>query len=102
MGEELAKADLHGGDRKSIKVVSGDLDTAKPTLAEIGISKGLAAMVRLTDVSSAQVAPVKSRRTDGRGGPVGDGINAAVRDLGIDRTEAQRACKIAAMPDGRF
>jgi hypothetical protein len=32
---------------------------------------------------------VKSRREDGRGGSVGSGINAVVRELGIDRTEAQ-------------
>jgi ParB family chromosome partitioning protein len=62
----------------------------------------IAEWVRLTDVSSAQVAPVKSRRTDGRGGPVGDGINAATRELGIDRTEAQRAVKIAGItPEAR-
>ncbi|MBS0641340.1 MAG: hypothetical protein JSS43_15810 [Proteobacteria bacterium] len=34
----------------------------------------------------------------GRGQPKG-GINAAVRELGIDRTEAQRAVKIASLSD---
>ncbi len=48
----------------------------------------------MTDGSPAQVEPVKSRRADGRGGSVGDGINAAVRELGIERNEAQRAVKI--------
>ncbi len=56
-------------------------------------SEHIAEWVRLT-VSSAQVAPVKSRRADGRGGVVGEGINAATRELHIDRTEAQRAVKI--------
>jgi ParB family chromosome partitioning protein len=52
--------------------------------------------VRLTDSHAAQVAPhCKPGQKPG-------GINAAVRELGIDRSEAQRACKIAAMPDGRF
>ena len=59
----------------------------------------IAEWVRLTGEkqSLAQVAPMKSRRSDGRGGSVGQGINAAVRDLGIDRTEAQRAVKIGAL-----
>ena len=53
----------------------------------------LAEWVRLTEEKqSAQLAPK---------GPVGHrpqgGINAAVRELGIDRTQAQRAVKIAAI-----
>jgi hypothetical protein len=49
--------------------------------------------VRLTDGKgvSAHVAPkLSSRGRQGEGRPE-SGINAAVRDLGIDRTEAQRA-----------
>jgi len=47
----------------------------------------IAEWVRITGEkqSLAQLAPVISRRADGRGGSVGVGINAAVRDLGIDR-----------------
>jgi ParB-like chromosome segregation protein Spo0J len=60
----------------------------------------IAARVTLVaEISPAQLAPVKSRRADGRGGGVGLGINAAVRELGIERTEAQRAVKIANMTD---
>jgi hypothetical protein len=52
--------------------------------------------VRLTEErQSAQVAPNESKRTDGRGHRQQGGINAAVLELGIDRTEAQRAVKIA-------
>ena len=60
----------------------------------------IAEWIRLTSriASPAQLAPVKSRRADGRGGSLGAGINAAVRELGIDRTEAQRAVKIASIP----
>ncbi len=51
----------------------------------------VAEWVGLTDVQSAQVAPIESKRADGRGHRQEGGINAAVRELGIDRTEAQRA-----------
>ena len=40
---------------------------------------------------------MKSRRADGRGGRVGEGINAASRELGVTRQEAQRAIKIDAI-----
>jgi ParB family chromosome partitioning protein len=62
----------------------------------------IAEWVRLTEegleLKLAQVAPVSERgRVEGRGNK--GGINAAVRDLGIDRTEAQRAVKIAGLSD---
>jgi hypothetical protein len=68
-------------------------------LTEAERSEHIAEWVRITGEkqSPAQDAPVKSRRADGRGGSVGVGINAAVRDLGIDRTEAQRSVKIASL-----
>jgi len=44
----------------------------------------------------AQVAPVSQRgRMEGRGNT--GGINAATRDLGIERTQAQRSVKIASI-----
>jgi hypothetical protein len=52
--------------------------------------------VRLAEErQSAQVAPNESKRTDGRGHRQQGGIDAAVLELGINRTEAQRAVKIA-------
>jgi hypothetical protein len=54
--------------------------------------------VRLTGEKEekAEVTPkLSSRGRAGEGRPEG-GIKAAVRDLGIDRTEAQRSIKIAA------
>lgn len=55
-------------------------------------SDQIAEWVRLTDEKvKAQVAPLPSR------GRPNQGINAASRDLGVDRTEAQRAVKIASM-----
>lgn len=55
----------------------------------------IAEWIRLMEQEKpAQLAPVSTRgRTEGRGN-VG-GINAATRELGINRTEAQRAIKIA-------
>jgi hypothetical protein len=64
-------------------------------------SEHIAEWVRLTgDIpDSAQVAPkLSSRGRAGEGRPE-SGINAAVRELGIDRTEAQRAVKINALSD---
>jgi hypothetical protein len=55
----------------------------------------IAEWVRLTGEKQAQAAPVPDRgRVEGRGNK--GGINAAVRDLGIDRTEAQRAADAGA------
>ena len=44
--------------------------------------------------AKAQVAPSEAKHTGGR---PDQGINAAVRELGIDRTEAQRSVKIAGL-----
>jgi len=44
---------------------------------------------------SAQVAPIESKRPDGKGHRAPGGINAAARDLGISRREAQRSITIA-------
>lgn len=52
--------------------------------------------IRLTEASqSAQLAPFESKRPDGKGHRHESGINAAVRELGIERTQAQRAIRIA-------
>lgn len=50
-------------------------------------------------VQSARVAPIESKREDGRGHRPEGGINAASRELGIERTEAQRSVKIAGLSD---
>lgn len=53
--------------------------------------------VRLSDVQSVQVAPIESKREDGRGHRAEGGINAAARELGIEATAAKRATKVAAI-----
>jgi hypothetical protein len=45
----------------------------------------------------AQAAPIESKRADGRGHRQESGINAAIRDLGIGRAEAQGSIKIASI-----
>lgn len=55
----------------------------------------IAEWVRLAGNQSAQLAPIESRRADGRGHRPEGGINAAVRELGVERTAAQRATKVA-------
>jgi hypothetical protein len=58
-------------------------------------SEHITEWVALTDEKvKAQVAPLDRPHDRGR---ANQGINAAVRDLGIDRTEAQRAVKIASL-----
>jgi hypothetical protein len=64
---------------------------AKPTALELAA----ALAERLRAIVSRQ-HPDKSKPRDGR--PLG-GIRAAARELGVHETKAQRAVKIAAIPD---
>lgn len=57
----------------------------------------IAEWVRLSDVQSVQVAPIESKREDGRGHRAQGGINAAARELGIEATAAKRATKVAGL-----
>ncbi len=74
-------------------------------LSVIERAEHIAEWIRLTEekLISAQVAPKSKSKTNPKGsGRQEGGINAAVRELGIDRTEAQRAVKIAGLtPEGR-
>lgn len=73
--------------------IAENLHRAELTVQER--SEHIAEWVRLTGEGlKAQVAPLECTHDRGR---ENKGINAAVRDLGIDRTEAQRAVKIAAL-----
>lgn len=73
-----------------------------PLRAELTVQERadqIAEWVRLTEEKNIGATCADIQR--GRGQPKG-GINAAVRDLGIDRTEAQRAVKIASItPEAR-
>jgi ParB family chromosome partitioning protein len=48
---------------------------------------------------SAQTEPIESKRVDGKGHRPQSGINSASRELGIDRTDLQRAIKVASLSD---
>ena len=61
----------------------------------------IAEWVKLTKEKLGQSAQVSNERVVGGRGKEG-GLSAAVRDLGIDRTEARRAVKIASItPEAR-
>lgn len=67
-------------------------------------SEHVSEWVRLADKKaskgqSAQVAPVESKRSDKKGHRKESGINAAARELNIERTEAQRAVKVAGLSE---
>jgi len=51
------------------------------------------------DRQKAQSAPIESKRPDGKGHRQESGINAASRELGIERTDAQRAVKVASLSE---
>ncbi|HEX3862536.1 MAG TPA: hypothetical protein VHY35_12655 [Stellaceae bacterium] len=68
--------------------IAENLHRAELTVLER--SEHVAEWVRLADDKLAQVAPVSPKGGRGKEG----GINAAARELGIERTDAQRATKI--------
>lgn len=75
--------------------IAENLHRAELTVQER--AEHVAEWVRLTEQGiPAQVAPKIAKDGSTRGRPE-SGINAAVRELGIDRTEAQRAVKIASI-----
>lgn len=65
-------------------------------LTKLQRDRQIAEWIRLTgeELQSAQVAPNETKRADGRGHRRKGGINAAASELGIERTEAQRAVKV--------
>lgn len=88
-------------NRETISAVVLDEDSVQQRLIEIAEnlhraeltalerSEQIAEWVELTG-AKAQLAPLKPGRPD-------QGINATARELGIDRTEAQRAVKVASL-----
>jgi ParB family chromosome partitioning protein len=77
--------------------IAENLHRADFTVAER--AKHVAEWIRLCDLQPAQLDPIESRRADGRGHRPRSGINEAARQLGIDRKAAQRAVKIASLPE---
>jgi len=82
-----------------LATIAENLHRAELTVLER--SEHIAEWVRLTEndeFSDNNVQKLSVRGRVGEGRPEG-GINAAVRELGIDRTEAQRAVKLAKLSD---
>lgn len=78
--------------------IAENLHRAELTVTER--AEHIAEWVRLTEerqIQSAQLGPIENKRLDGRGHRAESGINAAARELGIERHEAQRAAKIAGL-----
>jgi ParB-like chromosome segregation protein Spo0J len=97
LGFEKIEAQYKGGTDVDYRLweIAENLHRAELTVAER--SRHVAEWIRLTEENNkpAQVAPVSPKGGRGHEG----GINAAARELGIDRTEAQRAVKIDSLTD---
>jgi ParB family chromosome partitioning protein len=98
-GSRLGDGQLSGGIRSRICARDRDGEVMR-CLTVQERAEHIAEWVRLTDEKvKAQVAPLDRPHDRGH---ANQGINAAVRELGIDRTEAQRAVKIASIaPDAK-
>jgi ParB/RepB/Spo0J family partition protein len=63
-------------------------------------AENIAEWIRLADkVQSAQVAQNESKRADGRGHRAEGGVSSAAREIGVERTTAERSKTIAALSD---
>jgi ParB-like chromosome segregation protein Spo0J len=65
-------------------------------LTKLERDEQIAEWIKITErLQSSQVAKIESRREDGRGHRQEGGINAAARELGIEKDDAYRAAKIS-------
>jgi ParB family transcriptional regulator, chromosome partitioning protein len=83
---------VHEGDERTSRMWEIAENLHRADLTALERSEHIAEWVRLAEDKPAQVAPVSK---GGRGNT--GGINAATRDLGIDRTDAQRSIKVAGL-----
>ena len=77
--------------------IAENLDRAELTALER--DEHVAEWIKLADLQSSQVATNENKRSDGRGHRPAGGINAASRELGIDKDDAHRATKVAGLSD---
>jgi ParB-like chromosome segregation protein Spo0J len=95
LGWEDIDAFVVAGDDKDARLWEIAENLHRKDLTAQERAEQVAEWVKLTeDKAKAQVAPSEKQHTGGR---PNQGINEAVRDLGIERTEAQRSMKIASM-----
>ena len=75
--------------------IAENLDRAELTALER--DEHVAEWIWLADLQSSQLATIESKRVDGRGHRPEGGVRAAARELGIDKDDAHRAAKVAAL-----
>lgn len=101
LGWTEIEAIVFDGDETAARLWALSENLHRSDLTAVERSDHIAEWVRLTGAKlsqqPAQLAPVNKGGRGADGMPKMGGINAAVRDLGIDRTEAQRAVKIASL-----
>jgi ParB/RepB/Spo0J family partition protein len=68
-------------------------------LSKLERDDNIAEWIRITERQSSQVATNESKRSDGRGHRAESGVNAAARELGVDKDDAHRAVKVASLSD---
>jgi ParB/RepB/Spo0J family partition protein len=97
LGWEDIDAFVMAGDDRDVRLweIAENLHRADLTAQER--ADHVAEWVKLTGEKMAQVAPFLENAKVGAGRGNEGGLRAAVRDLGIERTEAQRSLKIASM-----
>ena len=68
-------------------------------LTQLEHSEKIARWVELSEFQKAQIAPNESKRSDGRGHRPESGVQAASRELGINKDDAHRSVKVASITE---
>lgn len=72
--------------------------TLPPDLTKLERDEQIAEWIEITErVQSYQADTIESRRSDGRGHRPEGGINAAARELGVDKADAHRTVMVASL-----
>jgi ParB-like chromosome segregation protein Spo0J len=95
--EEIDAFVVEGSDFTTRRLVEITENLHRAELSALERAKMIEEWVELTGGESAQLAPIESKRADGRGHRAAGGLNDAARQLGIERTEVQRSVKIASL-----
>ena len=101
--EWIAAVTVSGGeiDRELMEIAE---NLHRADLSQLDRDTQVARWIELTaakqaEAQSLQLATIESRRGDGRGHRAEGGVNAAARELGIDKYDAHRAVKVAGLSD---
>jgi ParB-like chromosome segregation protein Spo0J len=97
LGINLMPCRMFDGNETEARMWEITENLHRAELTPVERAEHVAEWIRLRDLQSAQVDPIESKRSDGRGHRPRSGINEAARQLGIDRRAVQRALKIASL-----